>query len=186
MSQSREAWQLDNMKKDAQSITAAWQPSKAELIEGVQVKEVKNVMKNNGILTEIYRKDWLLDTLPVEQIFQVLLEAGAISAWHAHEKATDRLFVASGMIQIVLFDARKNSSTYGKLNVFRFGASRPALVTVPPQVWHGVQNISSQPALLLNAVDQAYQYEDPDHWRIPQDDPQIPFEFKNTLDALSS
>ena len=31
-----------------------------ELIAGVQVKEVKNVIKDNGYLTEIWREDWPL------------------------------------------------------------------------------------------------------------------------------
>jgi dTDP-4-dehydrorhamnose 3,5-epimerase len=46
-------------------------------------------------------------------------------------------------------------------------------------VWHGIQNLRQSPAVVLNLVDQAYSYEDPDHWRLPWDSPQIPFRFPN-------
>lgn len=64
------------------------------------------------------------------------------------------------------------------MNEFRFGTVRPALVIVPARVWHGIQNVSATtPTVVLNLVDRAYEYEDPDHWRVPQDAPQIPFKF---------
>tara|TARA_R110002124_G_scaffold225213_2_gene390580 strand:- start:789 stop:1319 length:531 start_codon:yes stop_codon:yes gene_type:complete len=170
-------WELKGAIKDPQSITAQWTPTNQALIDGVQVKEVKNVLKNNGHLTEIYREDWGLDDLHVSQIFQVSLLPGGISAWHAHEITTDRIFVNTGSIKVVLYDGREGSPTFGKINEFRCGALRPMLIVVPPKVWHGVQNFTSQPASLLNIVDKAYQYNDPDHWRIPLDTEEIPYTF---------
>jgi dTDP-4-dehydrorhamnose 3,5-epimerase len=90
----------------------------------------------------------------------------------------DRLFVSQGLLRIVLYDGRADSPTYERINEFRFGAVRPALLTIPPGVWHGVQNISSSPAVLLNLVDEAYRYEDPDHWRLPKDTEKIPYRFE--------
>ncbi|GAB2786736.1 dTDP-4-dehydrorhamnose 3,5-epimerase family protein [Rhabdobacter roseus] len=170
-------WNLPGTEKDPQSITADWTPSALTLIEGVQVKEVKNVLKNNGYLTEIYRKEWEVDGLPVDQVFQVTLLPKGISAWHAHQFTTDRIFVNVGSIKVVLYDGREGSPTYGMINEFRGGTLRPMLIIVPPQVWHGVQNYTDTTASLLNIVDQAYQYEDPDHWRIPGNTPHIPYQF---------
>ncbi|HVR38279.1 MAG TPA: hypothetical protein VMU84_04235 [Thermoanaerobaculia bacterium] len=48
---------------------------------------------------------------------------------------------------------------------------------IPPRVWHGVQNIAPGVSIVLNLVDQAYRYEDPDHWRVPADSPEIPYRF---------
>ncbi len=167
---------LSGMKKDGQSVTADWQLLQP-LIAGVKLKEVRHVPKESGHLTEIWRKDWALDTGPVEQVFQVLLKPGGVSAWHTHLATIDRLFANHGQVKVVLYDARKNSPTYKKLNVFRIGTARPALVIVPPGVWHGVENISSEPSLLLNLADHAYQYEHPDHWRLPADSSAIPYRF---------
>ena len=176
-----EDWLLPNASKDKQSITSDWEFVNIDLIEGVEVKEVKNVLKNNGSLVEVVRTEWLGDNDRLDQIFQVTLLPGAISAWHAHETTRDRLFVNSGVMRIVLFDFRKGSPSYGRINEFRIGIGRPALITVPPKVWHGIQNISSDCSSLLNIVDAAYSYGDPDHWRVEIDCPDIPYKFQQIL-----
>jgi dTDP-4-dehydrorhamnose 3,5-epimerase len=162
--------------RDPVSITADWSPLQ-DPIDGVLVREVKNVVKRNGdVLCEIFRSEWFENDV-VNQVFQSVLNPGSISAWHAHRQTTDRLFVSSGLIRIVLFDARDGSPTTGRVNEYRFGAVRPALLIIPAGVWHGVENISSTPAVLLNIVDAAYQYNDPDHWRLPADSDKIPYRF---------
>lgn len=159
-----------------QSVTADWDVLQ-DLIDGVGVKEIRSVIKGNGYLTEIFRRDWHLDGEPVDQVFQLLLNPGVVEAWHVHEKTTDRFFVSAGRVRLVLYDARKDSPTHGRLNEFRIGIERPTIVSVPPGVWHGVQNIGEGAAILLNLVDHAYVYSGPDHWGLPQDTDQIPFSF---------
>jgi dTDP-4-dehydrorhamnose 3,5-epimerase len=170
-------WLLDGAEKDRQTISARWSPASMRLIEGVAVREVLHVPKRHGYLTEILRAEWLDGNPRVDQVFQVVLEPGGISAWHAHAVTTDRLFVNLGVMQIVLYDSRPDSPTRGQINEFRFGTVRPALIVVPDKVWHGVRNAGTQPAAVLNLVDRAYDYEDPDHWRIPHPSPEIPFTF---------
>lgn len=167
-------WVVRNAVKDRQSITADWIPVRESMIDGVVVREVKNVPKENGRLVEIYRADWNLDADAVAQVFQVTLQPRGISAWHAHARTTDRLFVNRGSIRIVLYDARPASPTSGMRNEFRFGEHRPALVIVPPGVFHGIVNLSDEPSSILNLVDHAYTYEDPDHFRVPPDSDEIP------------
>lgn len=169
-------WLMPGAAKDRQTLNAQWTPVQQRLIDGVQVREVLNVPKSNGYLTEMYRLDWNLGPL-VDQIFQVVLLPGSVSAWHAHAATVDRLFAAFGLIRIMLYDGREDSPTSGHVNEFRFGTIRPATVLIPPRVWHGVMNIGDAPALLLNFPDRAYQYDDPDHWRIPADSPDIPVRF---------
>lgn len=161
---------------DRQSVTHDWQPLQ-ELIAGVQVKEVKHVLKDNGYLTEVWRDDWNLEPSHVGQVFQAVIEAGGISAWHVHRAAVDRLFANHGQMKFVLYDARPESSTRGRINVFRCGSGRPMLIVVPSGVWHGVQNLGTTPALLLNLPDRPYRYEAPDHWRLPPDTDRIPYSF---------
>ena len=171
-------WLLGGAVKDRQTVTARWTPSSLRLIDGVSVHEVLNVPKSHGYLTEVFRADWLPGmNVTVDQVFQVVLEPGAISAWHAHERTLDRLFVNRGMVRVVLYDAREESPTHGLVNEFRFGAVRPALVVIPARVWHGIQNLAHSESSVLNLVDRAYDYENPDHWRVPATSPQIPFTF---------
>ncbi|HEY1169849.1 MAG TPA: dTDP-4-dehydrorhamnose 3,5-epimerase family protein [Verrucomicrobiae bacterium] len=173
---------LAGCRKDVQSITADWTPLQS-LIEGVKLREVKHVPKENGHLTEIFRKDWALDTGEIDQVFQVSLLPGGLSAWHTHRVTTDRLFITGGLVKIVLYDARQGSSTFGLVNVFRLGTTRPGLVVIPPGVWHGVQNLGSDMGQVLNLVDKAYQYEDPDHWRLPWDTDKIPYRFSKGINS---
>lgn len=168
-------WLLDGATKDRQTINARWTPAAMQLIDGVSLREVLHVPKSNGFLTEIYRREWIGGDAAIEQVFQVVLEPGAISAWHAHAETTDRIFISHGLVHLVLYDAREDSPTRGLVNELRIGTIRPALVVVPPRVWHGLRNLAATMSIVLNLVDRAYDYEDPDHWRLPADTPEIPF-----------
>jgi dTDP-4-dehydrorhamnose 3,5-epimerase len=165
------------MRKKPQSVTSDWQRVDQKLIAGVVVREVRAVGTAYGALTEVFRSDWELDDGGVDQIFQSVLEPGTVSAWHAHADTTDRLFVSTGRLDLVLYDSRPDAPTSGELNRFAFGTFRPALLVVPPRVWHGVHNSSSATAVLLNAVDRAYRYDGPDHWCLPPDSDAIPHRF---------
>lgn len=168
---------ISSAAKDKQSITSDWMGLE-ELINGVQVREVKNVCKHKGgVLTELFRQDWELGNENIGQIFQNVLEVNEISGWHVHQKTTDRLFVNWGRMRIILYDARSESTTFKKVNEFCFGVDRPALLIVPPGIWHAVHNVTSSPAALINIVDKAYDYLNPDHWRLPIDTPHIPYQF---------
>ena len=174
---SAAAGHIPGSRKDTQSITADWLRLE-DLIDGVQVREVKNVGKRQGgVLTEIFRRDWDLDEGTVDQIFQNILQPGEVSGWHVHQFTIDRIFVNWGRMRIGLYDARAASPSFGRANEFHFGIDRPALVVIPPGVWHAVQNNTGVAAALINIVDKAYQYEDPDHWRLPIDTPEIPYKF---------
>src|SRR6185312_831484 len=64
---------LPGATRDRQSITRDWMPLQ-KLIDGVAVREVRNVPKDNGYLAEIWRADWRLDGA-VAHLFQALLAA---------------------------------------------------------------------------------------------------------------
>lgn len=172
-------WVLEGALKDGQTVGSDWTATSNDLIDGVRVHEMRNVPKRGGYLTEILRGEWLGDNGTVDQIFQSVLEGGTVTAWHAHARTTDRLFVSHGTAKIVLYDARSGSTTRGTINEFRFGTVRPALLVVPPRVWHGVRAEGPGPAILLNIVDVAYDYADPDHWRVARDSSAIPYDFSS-------
>ena len=102
---------------------------------------------------------------------------GAIGAWSCHAKSIDRLFVNQGHLKLVLYDAREGSPTEGALMELHVGDARPTFLVLPTGVWHGLQNVGSTEALMLNFPTRAYDYEDPDHWRLPYDSDQIPYDW---------
>lgn len=161
-------------RKDSNVITSSWQKVH-QLIEGVSVHEVLHVPRDHGVITEVFRPEWDPTGEPVVQVYQSRLFPGAVGAWSCHARTVDRLFVNQGHLKVVLFDAREESPTYGRLNEFHVGDARPTFVVIPTGVWHGLQNLGSSDALVLNLPTEAYNYADPDHYRLPYDSPEIPY-----------
>jgi len=145
-------------------------------IDGVQAREVKHVVTANGHTTELFRADWGLVENEVLAMIHVTLRPTAVSAWHMHKIKTDHLFVVAGTLRLVLYDDREDSPTRGKLDVLNLSAMRPTLTVIPPGIWHGIQAFA-EPASFVNFFDQAYDYSDPDDWRLPPDSDEIPFRF---------
>lgn len=170
---------LPGARKDSQLITSEWGKLQ-EMIEGVCVREVLHVPRDHGVITEVFRPEWDPTGLPVVHIYQSRLFPGAIGAWSSHMQTTDRLFVNQGQVKTVLYDARGESKTAGMLNEFHVGDARPSLIVIPPGVWHGLQNLGSSDALVLNLPTKAYNYEDPDHYRLSYDTPEIPYAWPNS------
>ncbi len=148
-----------------------------DLIDGVRLHEMHNIITRNGITTEIVRPEWDIGRLPIAHLIHVQLRGHAVSAWHCHHLQTDRIFVTDGALRIVLFDDREDSPTRGKLDVLHLGRARPATLLVPPFVWHGFQNLEGTTGGFVNFFDRAYCYENPDEWRLPEDTDVIPYRF---------
>ena len=163
-------------QKDAPHITPEWQLT-AERIDGVRTREVGNIVTANGETTELFRKDWGITCAEVVAMIHASLRPGAISAWHMHRLKTDHLFVVGGALRAVLYDGRNGSPTRGRVDVFHLSPMRPMLVVIPPEVWHGFEVLGNQAARFVNFFDQAYDYDDPDDWRLPPDTSEIPYRF---------
>lgn len=116
---------------DGQTVNPDWMPVIGPTIDGVVVKEIRSVPTGSGCLTEIWRSQWGLDPLPVDQVFQRLCDPGSVTGWHAHAVTTDRLFCAVGRVRLSLYDGRKSSPTFGALWHRVFGQDRPLIVIVP-------------------------------------------------------
>lgn len=168
--------------KDRQHVTSDWQKVDAR-IEGVITREVLHVPRDHGVITETFRPEWDPSGLPVVHVYQSRLFPAAIGAWSCHMKTTDRLFVNQGHLKIVLYDDRQASGTYRQLMELHVGDARPTFLVVPPGIWHGLQNLGTSDALVLNYPTNAYNYEDPDHYRLPYDSPEIPYVFRGTEGA---
>ncbi|MGX5841413.1 dTDP-4-dehydrorhamnose 3,5-epimerase family protein [Mesorhizobium sp. ArgA1] len=92
-----------------------------------------------------------------------------------HAETIDRLFCCVGSVRISLFDGRKASPTFGAVWHKILGPLRPAVVIIPPGIWHGIVSLGAETAVVLNLVDKAYAYDQPDHWRLPPDTDHIPY-----------
>jgi dTDP-4-dehydrorhamnose 3,5-epimerase len=131
-------------------------------IDGVRFRPARPVPHEDGYLTEVARADWELLEAPIVQVHVTTTFAGRIRAWGLHERITDRLFVVSGLVRIVVFDPREDSPTYRRVNEFMLGEKNPGLLVIPPQLYHGWKSLSDADAVIINMPDKVYDYEAPD------------------------
>ena len=168
---------LAGARKDPPTVTAEGRLIRRGLA-GVEVREGGNIVTRNGLTTEVYRADWNPVASPIAQALCVSLHAHAVSAWHCHERQLDRIFVVAGSARLVLYDDRDGSQTRGQLDELFLDRARPTLVTIPPGIWHGVQNLGAEECTFLNFFDRVYDHAAPDEWRLPSVTDAIPYRFQ--------
>ena len=146
------------------------------MIKGVMVKKLKVIPDERGRLMEILRND---DEIyqGFGQVYMTTAYPGVVKGWHYHKKQFDNMAVVKGMMKIVLYDGRPDSSTQGEINEFFAGEHNPILVHIPPYVYHGFKCISGEEAVVVNAPTEAYNYADPDEFRVHPHDNDIPYKW---------
>src|SRR5688572_1254019 len=90
---------LEGAKKDKGHVSPNWD-FKYDLIDGVRLKDVRNIVTKNGITRELYRPDWKITEGTVQHMIHVTLNGKAVSAWHMHEVQTDHIFVLTGQVML--------------------------------------------------------------------------------------
>lgn len=145
-------------------------------INGVQVKPLKVIPDERGRLMEMLRAD---DPLfrGFGQVYMTTAYPGVVKAWHYHRKQWDHFVCVRGMMKVVLFDGRDESSTHGNVKEYFIGEQRPALIQIPPMVYHGFKCISETEAIVVNTVTEVYNYEDPDEFRVDAHKNDIPYDW---------
>ena len=151
--------------------------STAPLLDGMSFYESVRHDDDRGSVTEIYdpRWGWHPDPLVFSYFFTV--RPGIVKGWGLHKEHEDRYFVISGEMELVTFDPRPESSTFGKVCKVYLSGSRPRLVNIPKFVWHADRNIGTSDAVVVNFPTIQYDHSKPDKYRLPIDTPLIPHSF---------
>ena len=149
---------------------------RTQLIEGVEIKELKPIADSRGRLMEILRND---DPIFKQfgQVYMTTVYPKVVKGWHYHKKQIDHFVCLNGMIKLVLCDLRQDSKTYGVINEFFLGTHHPILVAVPSLVLHGFQGIGTREAIVLNVPTERYQYQEPDEFRMDPHVNDIPYDW---------
>jgi dTDP-4-dehydrorhamnose 3,5-epimerase len=146
------------------------------LIHEAQCKQLKVIPDERGRLMEMIRND---DPF-FKKFGQAYLTAaypGVVKGWHYHKVQWDHFVVVKGMMKIVLYDARDASPTSGVVNEFFMGDQRPAILQIPPYVYHGFKCISDQEAMVINFPTETFKYDDPDEFRAHPHENDIPYDW---------
>jgi len=142
------------------------------MIDGVIITPLKTIADERGSVKHMLRKDAPQFT-DFGEVYFSLVHPGAVKAWKLHKRMVMNLAVPVGLVKLVLFDDRKNSSTAGSIQEIIFGADDYKLVTIPPLIWNGFQGLGEVTSVITNCASITH---DPDEGeRRDINDPSIPY-----------
>jgi dTDP-4-dehydrorhamnose 3,5-epimerase len=145
-----------------------------DYISGVKTRKLRLLPDERGWLMEMLRSDWE-EFEKFGQTYVTACYPGVVKAWHYHRIQTDHFICVGGMAKVALYDARDDSPTRGTVNEFVMGNLNPIMLKIPKLVYHGFTAVGGEPALMVNIPTELYRYDKPDEYRIPYDDPSIPY-----------
>lgn len=151
-------------------------PFRTNMIEGVKVRQLRQIHDERGYLMEILRSDWP-EFQKFGQCYITIAYPGTVKGWHYHKTQTDNLVPLIGQAKVVCYDNRAGSKTKGEVNEFFAGEKNPMLIQVPPLVLHGFKAIGVEPAYVVNLPTELYNYAQPDEFRVPYDTKDIPYDW---------
>jgi dTDP-4-dehydrorhamnose 3,5-epimerase len=146
------------------------------LIDGVQTKKLRLLPDERGRLMEILRTDDKVFE-KFGQVYVTTAYPGVVKAWHYHKLQNDNMTVLTGMVKIVLYDDREDSTTKGMINEFFVGTHNHVLIHIPKLIWHGFKCISESEAMIANIVTECYNYTTPDEYRKSAHGSDIPYDW---------
>jgi len=120
-------------------------------IDGVVIKKLKIIPDERGRVMHML-KSGDREFEKFGEIYFSTVYPGVIKGWHLHRKMTLNYAVPVGMVKLVLYDGRKKSPTFGKVQEIFIGEDNYALVKIPPGIWNGFKGIGVKPALLANCA----------------------------------
>ena len=158
--------------------------SVGSLIEGVAIKQLKVLPDERGKLMEILRSDESVFER-FGQAYVTVCKPHVVKGWHYHKKQVDHFVGLQGKAKVVLYDPRKESKTYQKINEFIIGWHNPLLIKIPTFVYHGFTATGNEEAMILNIPTEVYHYSDPDEYRADPFASEIPYDWGDVDRAAS-
>ena len=118
-------------------------------IDGVKIIPLKKIPDERGTIYHMLSSSDPHFTKFGEIYFSKIYK-GAIKGWHIHKQITLNYCVVDGMVKLVLYDTREDSSTKGNLMELFIGDDNYVLVIIPLGVANGHKGIT-ETALLASA-----------------------------------
>jgi dTDP-4-dehydrorhamnose 3,5-epimerase len=146
-------------------------------IAGIKVHQPPTQQDERGTLFEIFSPHWGFDSHPLVYAYAVTVRPGAVKGWALHEQHVDRYFFIAGTSKLVLYDSRPNSPTRGMVTVNFYSELNRSLVSVPPLVYHAVENVGTTESLFVSFPSEPYNHGNPDKYVLPPDSDLIPYKF---------
>ena len=144
----------------------------AGTIADVVWKPLNFYRDSRGWLTELFRNDDVPAEYRPVMAYVSMTDPGVARGPHEHVEQADYFcFIGPGVFRVYLWDARKESPTFGHREVKDVGDSAPFALIVPPGVVHAYKNVSAVSGIVFNAANTLYAGEGRKGWRGPKGSP---------------
>jgi dTDP-4-dehydrorhamnose 3,5-epimerase len=167
-------------KKDASTVNPDG-TRKASIIQGVLFRPAITHVDLRGQMCEINDVDWEINSFPMGWISMYSVRPGMAKGWVVHRKQDDRNFLARGRVKWVLYDDREDSPTYKMVTEMQLSEFNRGLMIIPHGVFHAVQNIGDEEALIIDMPSVSYDHHNPDKYRLPLQNDIIPYRFEENV-----
>lgn len=171
---------LDTMLSEAFSDKATVTPegtSLRRLTHGMTIRKLITHTDERGTLTELYDPRWGFHSDPLVFVYTLTIRPNVVKGWNLHRQHEDRYAILQGEMELILFDPREESPTYGEVCRIVLSERDRCIVNVPINVWHADYNIGERDVVIVNFPTIQYDHAAPDKWRLPIDTPLIPHTF---------
>jgi dTDP-4-dehydrorhamnose 3,5-epimerase len=142
-------------------------------IDGVIIKPLERISDVRGTIMHGVKKNTLLN--PFGEIYFKKLYHGIINGWHVHETLVLNYICVYGMIRLVLYDLRKDSKTYQKIQQICIGDDNYSMVHIPSGIANAMESLVPPYSIICNIASEQhnpnlkYKRIDPDLKKIPFD-----------------
>jgi dTDP-4-dehydrorhamnose 3,5-epimerase len=152
-----------------------------QLTDGVRIRPLPVHADLRGSVCELFDVRWGWHDEPLVFAYAFTIRPGVVKGWSLHKEHEDRYVLIQGEMDLVLFDPRPESSTYGKVCKITLTSNQRCIVNIPRNVWHADHNIGSTDVLAVNFPTICYDHASPDKYRLPVGTDLIPHSFGNAI-----
>lgn len=163
-------------RRDVRTVDDEGEPL-GRLPHGMTIRYVPTHTDDRGTVFELNDPRWGWHPDPLVFAYCFTIRPGVVKGWGLHERHDDRYAIMFGEVELVCYDERESSPTFGEVSKVVLSEHRRCVVNVPAGVWHADRNIGSRDAVVVNFPTIPYDHGAPDKLRLPLDTPRIPFRF---------
>lgn len=162
--------------QDQQTVTPQGEQTQ-KLPAGVTFHDVTTHVDERGTVCELFDPRWGWHADPLVFAYSFTIRPGMIKGWGVHKQHEDRYFILQGEMEVVLYDERADSPTYGLVANIVLSEYRRRLMNIPAGVWHADRNLGTKDVVVVNFPTIQYDHTKPDKYRLPLDNDHIPYKF---------
>ena len=126
-------------------------------IDGMIWKPLTRFDDPRGWLCELFRFDELPEEYHPVMAYISVTEVGVTRGPHEHVDQADYFcFLGPSNFKLFLWDARKDSPTYGVKEMRLLGEDNPMGVVIPKGIVHAYRNVGNVPGTVFNCANRLY------------------------------